>query len=270
MLNSDVICEYPLKDLLEFHKRSKAEGTILVTKAGTRGSAAPLPWTGHCVTPRSVHAALLVLPPATRMTSDRSWLPPSLPPTHTCPRLLATPCYTHACMHAAASAASALLCGAAEASGAAAQVEDPSKYGVVVMDDKGKIEKFVEKPKDFVGDKINAGGSWSVAPRLCSFRSLLAGGQLLVCPACRPGRCERRHLTGPPPHGWIQNSRENPLAFAGIYILNPEVIRRIPLRPTSIEREIFPQIAKDGRLFAMSLPGYWMDVGQPNDMKKGE
>jgi hypothetical protein len=28
-----------------------------------------------------------------------------------------------------------------------AQVEDPSKYGVVVTDDSGKVERFVEKPK---------------------------------------------------------------------------------------------------------------------------
>lgn len=29
---SDVICEYPLREMLEFHKSRKAEGTILVTK----------------------------------------------------------------------------------------------------------------------------------------------------------------------------------------------------------------------------------------------
>lgn len=29
----------------------------------------------------------------------------------------------------------------------ASQVEDPSKYGVVVMDDACHIERFVEKPK---------------------------------------------------------------------------------------------------------------------------
>ena len=28
-----------------------------------------------------------------------------------------------------------------------AQVEDPSKYGVVVTDESGKVERFVEKPK---------------------------------------------------------------------------------------------------------------------------
>lgn len=69
VLNSDVICEYPLKEMMDFHVKSKAEATILVTK-----------------------------------------------------------------------------------------VEDPSKYGVVVYDEKsGLIDRFVEKPKEFVGDKINAG-----------------------------------------------------------------------------------------------------------------
>ena len=39
----------------------------------------------------------------------------------------------------------------------ARQVTDPSKYGVVVTDSTGKVERFVEKPKKFVGDNINAG-----------------------------------------------------------------------------------------------------------------
>jgi hypothetical protein len=60
------------------------------------------------------------------------------------------------------------------------KVDDPSKYGVVVMDAAGKIERFVEKPQVFVGDKINA----------------------------------------------------------GIYVLNPAVLDRIELRPTSIEKEV--------------------------------
>lgn len=122
VLNSDVICEYPLKDMLEFHKARNAEGTLLVTK-----------------------------------------------------------------------------------------VEDPSKYGVVVMDDTGKVERFVEKPKTFVGDKINA----------------------------------------------------------GIYVLSPSVLNRIELKPTSIEKEVFPFIAQDSKLFAMTLQGYWMDVGQPKDYLTG-
>uniref|UniRef100_A0A0D9V7R8 mannose-1-phosphate guanylyltransferase n=1 Tax=Leersia perrieri TaxID=77586 RepID=A0A0D9V7R8_9ORYZ len=92
------------------------------------------------------------------------------------------------------------------------KVDEPSKYGVVVMEEAtGMVEKFVEKPKVFVGNKINA----------------------------------------------------------GIYLLNPSVLDRIELKPTSIEKEIFPRIAADAKLFAMVLPGFWMDVGQPRDYITG-
>ena len=37
-------------------------------------------------------------------------------------------------------------------------MDEPSKYGVVVYDaNSGKIQRFVEKPKEFVSNKINAG-----------------------------------------------------------------------------------------------------------------
>jgi mannose-1-phosphate guanylyltransferase len=68
VLNSDVTCEFPMADLLAYHKAHGKEGTIMVTK-----------------------------------------------------------------------------------------VQDPTKYGVVVYQADGKIDKFVEKPKEFVGDQINAG-----------------------------------------------------------------------------------------------------------------
>ena len=92
------------------------------------------------------------------------------------------------------------------------QVDEPSKYGVVLMEEtSGKVERFVEKPKIFVGNKINA----------------------------------------------------------GIYLLNPSVLDRIELRPTSIEKEVFPKIAAEKKLFAMVLPGFWMDIGQPKDYVTG-
>ncbi|KAA8518946.1 hypothetical protein F0562_016280 [Nyssa sinensis] len=123
VLNSDVICDYPLKEMIEFHKSHGGEASIMVTK-----------------------------------------------------------------------------------------VDEPSKYGVVVMEETmGKVEKFVEKPKIFVGNKINA----------------------------------------------------------GIYLLNPSVIDRIELRPTSIEKEVFPNIAAERKLYAMVLPGFWMDIGQPKDYITG-
>ncbi|XP_030516528.1 mannose-1-phosphate guanylyltransferase 1-like [Rhodamnia argentea] len=99
-----------------------------------------------------------------------------------------------------------------EASIMVTEVDEPSKYGVVIMEEStGRVEKFVEKPKLFVGNKINA----------------------------------------------------------GIYLLNPSVLDRIQLRLTSIEKEVFPKIAAENQLYAMVLPGFWMDIGQPRDYITG-
>lgn len=57
---------------------------------------------------------------------------------------------------------------------------------------------------------------------------------------------------------------------AGIYIFSPSVLDRIELKPMSVEREIFPAIAADNKLYAMVLRGYWMDLGQPQDFLKGQ
>ena len=71
------------------------------------------------------------------------------------------------------------------------EVEDPTKYGVVVADANNKIERFVEKPSVFISNKINA----------------------------------------------------------GLYLFNISVIDRIENRPTSIEREIFPKMSDEGKIF---------------------
>ncbi|KAK6541256.1 mannose-1-phosphate guanyltransferase [Orbilia ellipsospora] len=93
------------------------------------------------------------------------------------------------------------------------KVEEPSKYGVVVHQPShpSRIDRFVEKPVEFVGNRINA----------------------------------------------------------GIYILEPSVLKRIELRPTSIEQETFPAMTKDGKLHSFDLEGFWMDVGQPKDFLSG-
>lgn len=94
----------------------------------------------------------------------------------------------------------------------ATPVEDPSKFGVILYDDMGKIESFVEKPQQFISRFINA----------------------------------------------------------GIYYLTPQVFDRIPLQPTSIEKDVFPQMASDGLLYVMELKGFWADVGQPKDYLAGQ
>ncbi|PVU90932.1 hypothetical protein BB559_004367 [Furculomyces boomerangus] len=94
----------------------------------------------------------------------------------------------------------------------ATKVEEPSKYGVIVTESNSSLIKcFVEKPVEFVGNRINA----------------------------------------------------------GIYIFNPSIVDRIELRPTSIEKEIFPAMAANEQLHTFDLEGYWMDVGQPKDFIAG-
>ncbi len=51
---------------------------------------------------------------------------------------------------------------------------------------------------------------------------------------------------------------------AGIYVLEPEVFAGLqPSSAVSIERTIFPDLARRGRLLAMSSPAYWIDTGTP-------
>jgi len=159
VLNSDIICDFPFKQLLEFHENHGKEGTIVVTK-----------------------------------------------------------------------------------------VEEPSKYGVVVYEEDGKIDNFVEKPQEFISNKINAG--------------MLV--ERLRCVCIYVHMCT--HVLKKLSYIYIY------IYFfkLGIYILNPNVLNRIELKPTSIEKEVFPSMAQDGELYAMELPGFWMDVGQPKDFLTGK
>ena len=52
---------------------------------------------------------------------------------------------------------------------------------------------------------------------------------------------------------------------AGIYILEPSFVERIPPgRAVSIERETFPAALAEGRSIYATLPaGYWLDIGNP-------
>jgi mannose-1-phosphate guanylyltransferase len=54
------------------------------------------------------------------------------------------------------------------------------------------------------------------------------------------------------------------LINAGTYFLSRDVLDAIPAgRAVSIERETFPALAEDGRLFGFPSESYWRDVGNP-------
>jgi mannose-1-phosphate guanylyltransferase len=37
------------------------------------------------------------------------------------------------------------------------EVDEPGKFGVVLTDENSKVKRFIEKPKEFISNKINAG-----------------------------------------------------------------------------------------------------------------
>ena len=79
-----------------------------------------------------------------------------------------------------------------------------------------------------------------------------------VVPTDEDGRVEAFVEKPPPgtaPTNWIN---------AGTYVLEPTVIDRIDDgRKVSIERETFPAIVAEGRLFALPSDAYWVDAGTP-------
>jgi NDP-sugar pyrophosphorylase family protein len=55
------------------------------------------------------------------------------------------------------------------------------------------------------------------------------------------------------------------LINAGIYVLEPSILDLIPTgRRCSIERETFPRLVGEGRLYAFDSDAYWLDTGTPD------
>ena len=60
------------------------------------------------------------------------------------------------------------------------------------------------------------------------------------------------------------------LINAGVYVLEPSVLERIPAgRVWSAERQLFPQLVDDGAaLFALGTDAYWTDIGTPDKYRQ--
>lgn len=55
---------------------------------------------------------------------------------------------------------------------------------------------------------------------------------------------------------------------AGVYALRREVIDGIDRLPASIEADVFPGLAAEGRLAAVPLEGYFIDIGLPDTLEQ--
>lgn len=74
-----------------------------------------------------------------------------------------------------------------------------------------------------------------------------------------------RRFVEKPTHGQAQSNLVN----AGIYMIEPEVLRMIKsARKVSLEREIFPILAKRHRLAGYQFSGHWFDIGNLIDYRK--
>lgn len=75
-------------------------------------------------------------------------------------------------------------------------------------------------------------------------------------------------------------SKENaPSNFinSGLYILEPEVIDYVPEGFAMVEKDVFPKLAKEGKLFGYPFSGYWKPIGNfeqyeeaQNDLENGK
>ncbi len=114
------------------------------------------------------------------------------------------------------------------------QVDDPTKYGVVVMDEYGQVQRFVEKPKVrvclclCVCHSKNGGPACTLWTKFYTASAIHArtyfAGRDLMCASVYV--CV-----------YTQDFVGDKIN-AGIYVCSSKVLNRIELRPTSIEREV--------------------------------
>ena len=75
------------------------------------------------------------------------------------------------------------------------------------------------------------------------------------------GDCIKQFIEKPP-----RDKAPSNFINAGVYVLSPEVFDYIPSgRAVSVEREVFPKLAEEGKLFGHFVNGLWMDIGKPEE-----
>jgi mannose-1-phosphate guanylyltransferase len=75
------------------------------------------------------------------------------------------------------------------------------------------------------------------------------------------GTCIKRFIEKP-----AKGQAPSNLINAGVYVLSPKVFDYIPEgRAVSMEREVFPKLAEEGKLCGHLVNGLWMDIGKPQE-----
>jgi mannose-1-phosphate guanylyltransferase len=75
------------------------------------------------------------------------------------------------------------------------------------------------------------------------------------------GNCIKRFIEKP-----AKGKAPSNLINAGVYVLSPKVFDYIPSgRAVSMEREVFPKLAEEGKLCGHLVEGLWIDIGKPEE-----
>ena len=75
------------------------------------------------------------------------------------------------------------------------------------------------------------------------------------------GNLIKRFIEKPP-----RDKAPSNLINAGVYVLSPKVFDYIPSgKAVSMEREVFPKLAEEGKLYGHFTNGVWIDIGKPEE-----
>jgi mannose-1-phosphate guanylyltransferase len=92
---------------------------------------------------------------------------------------------------------------------------------------------------------------------LCEVEDPTRYGVAEIAENCRIKRFIEKPAKGTAPTNLIN---------AGIYVLSPKIFQYIPKgKSVSMEREVFPKLAKEEELYGHVFKGMWMDIGKPEE-----
>jgi NDP-sugar pyrophosphorylase family protein len=60
------------------------------------------------------------------------------------------------------------------------------------------------------------------------------------------------------------------LINGGVYCLRRPALDRLPAEPCSLEKDLFPKLAAEGRLLGVPGDGYFIDIGLPETLVRAD
>lgn len=168
-------------------------------------------------------------------------------------------------------------------------IEEVSKYeiefGIEIIYSKEDEPLGTAGPLTLVKDKLKNSSFFLLNADICCNAKLGEMKDAFMKSDCI-GSILTYHVEDPSRYGLIHANGNKILSFlekptsligegpwlinAGMYILSNEVFNYIEPREMSIEKEVFPIMADQGKLDSFLFEGYWMDIGQPKDYIAGQ